>query len=104
MTNFFASRAQSQAARAKKRLADAATVKFEVGKTYYDRSACDWDTIYAFKVVARTEKQLTIEEHGETYRRGIYVYDGVEQCKPHGTYSMCSVISAGPISAGRKTP
>ena len=31
MTNFFAARAQSQAARAKKRLAGAATVKFEVG-------------------------------------------------------------------------
>lgn len=71
-----------------------ATVQFEVSKTYHDRSSCDWDTIYSFTIVARTAKQLTIEEHGKTYKRGIYVYDGVEHCKPHGTYSMCSVIRA----------
>jgi hypothetical protein len=26
--------------------------------------------------------------------RGVYVHDGVEHCKPHGTYSMCAIISA----------
>ena len=71
-----------------------ASVKFEIGKTYQDRSACDYDTIYSFTVVSRTAKQLTIEGHGKTCRRGIYVYNGVEHCKPHGTYSMCAVISA----------
>jgi ABC-type phosphonate transport system ATPase subunit len=28
-----------------------ATKRFEVGKTYYDRSSCDWDTIYSFTIV-----------------------------------------------------
>jgi hypothetical protein len=73
---------------------EVATVKFQVGKTYHDRSSCDWDTIYSFEIVARTDKTLTINERGKTYRRGIYVYEGVESCKPHGTYSMCSVITA----------
>jgi hypothetical protein len=31
---------------------------------------------------------------GWTDRRGAYVHDGVEHCEPHGTYSMCAVISA----------
>lgn len=79
---------------AAERTAAVASVKFQVGKTYHDRSSCNWDTIYSFKVVGRTAKQLTLEEHGKTYKRGIYVYDGVESCKPHGTYSMCSVIRA----------
>lgn len=69
-------------------------VRFEVGKTYYDRAMSDYDTIYAFDVIARTAKQLTIKERDKTYRRGVYVYNGVECCKPHGTYSMCSVIRA----------
>lgn len=69
-------------------------VKFEVGKVYTDRSICDYDTIYRFEVIARTAKQLTIRKRNETYRRGIYIYDGVECCKPHGTYWMCSIIRA----------
>ena len=31
---------------------------------------------------------------GRTDRRSAYVQDGVEHCKPHGTYSMCAIISA----------
>ena len=31
---------------------------------------------------------------GWTDRRGVYVHDGVQHCKPHGTYSMCAIISA----------
>jgi hypothetical protein len=75
-----------------------ATVRFEVGKTYHDRATSDWDTIYSYKIVARTEKILTIEEYGKTSKRGIYVYNGIEHCKPHGTYSMCSVIGADETS------
>jgi hypothetical protein len=68
--------------------------KFVVGKTYTTRSICDYDTIYRFEIVARTAKQMTIREHGEIKKRGIFVRDGVEYCKPHGTYSMCAIISA----------
>jgi hypothetical protein len=95
---YFEARQQHDAAKAEQaaqRKVATATKVFEVGTTYYDRAMSDWDTIYAFKIVGRTAKQLTIEERGEkTYKRGIYVYDGVECCKPHGTYSMCSVIRA----------
>jgi hypothetical protein len=35
---------------------------------------------------------------GWTDRRGVYVHDGVEHCEPHGTYSMCAIISADPQS------
>lgn len=90
-------KAKSEAA--EKRSAAVATVKFEVGKTYHDRSSCDYDTIYSFEILSRTAKQLTIKEHDNIYKRGIYVYEGVEHCKPHGTYSMCSVISANRESA-----
>ncbi len=97
VTKWFDGRRQHAADKAEnqaERKTAVATVKFEVGRTYYDRSSCDHDTIYCYKIVARTDKTLTIEEYGKTKKRGIYVYNGVEQCKPHGTYSMCSVISA----------
>ena len=29
-----------------------------------------------------------------TDRRGVHDSDGVAHCKPHGTYSMCAIISA----------
>jgi hypothetical protein len=74
--------------------------RFEIGRTYYDRSSCDWDTVYSFKIIERTEKTITIEEHGEVKKRGVYIADnGVECCKPHGTYSMCSVIRADKLTA-----
>jgi hypothetical protein len=93
----FEARQQRAAAireRRAKTKAEVATVKFQVGKTYYDRSSSNWDTIYSFEITGRSARQLTIREHGKTYKRGIYVYDGVEHCKPYGTFSMCSVISA----------
>jgi hypothetical protein len=70
------------------------TRQFKIGRTYSARSICDYDTIFRFKIVGRTAKTITIEQHGETRRRGVYLYDGVEHCKPYGTYSMCPVIDA----------
>jgi hypothetical protein len=70
------------------------THNFEVGKTYVTRSICDHDTIFSFTILARTEKTITTKVSGKIVRRGIRVYDGAEQFKPHGTYSMCAIISA----------
>lgn len=68
---------------------------FQIGKTYTTRSACDYDTIFAWTVTARTAKRLTLEDrHGRTTQRGIYIWNGIEHCKPDGTYSMCPIISA----------
>jgi hypothetical protein len=72
----------------------AKAVRFEVGKTYTCRSICDHDTIYSFTIIARTDKRITFEQHGKRTTRGVSVYDGVESCKPHGSYSMCAVIRA----------
>jgi len=68
--------------------------QFEVGKTYATRSICDSDTWFAFRVLGRTAKQVTIMVRGKTVRRGISVYQGVEQFKPFGNYSMCAIIGA----------
>ena len=67
---------------------------FQVGRTYSTRSICDHDTIFSFEVVSRTAKTVTLRQHGKIFRRGVYVYDGAEQCKPYGSYSMCAIISA----------
>lgn len=70
------------------------TTQFTVGLTYTDRSACDYDCIFSWKVIARTAKQLTLEQHGKTFKRGIYIYDGTECCRPSGSYSMAPSIRA----------
>lgn len=68
---------------------------FQIGKTYTTRSACDYDTIFAWTVTARTAKRLTLEDrHGNTEQRGIYLWNGIEHCKPAGTFSMCPIINA----------
>ena len=69
-------------------------MKFQINHTYYDRSSYDYDTIISFKILARTEKTVTVEMHGKTVKRGVYVYDGREQFRPYGTYSMCAIVSA----------
>lgn len=68
--------------------------QFEIGQTYSTRSICDHDTIFSFDILSRTAKTVVVNVHGKWVRRGITVYDGVEQFKPFGTYSMCAVISA----------
>jgi hypothetical protein len=68
--------------------------KFEVGKTYSCRSICDYDCIFSFEVIARTEKTVTIKSAGRTVRRKVRLSDGVECIDPHGRYSMSPVLFA----------
>ena len=68
--------------------------QFEVGQTYATRSICDYDCIYSFTIAARTAKTVTTTVHGKTVKRGLAVRDGVEQFKPHGSYSMAAIITA----------
>jgi hypothetical protein len=70
------------------------THSFQVGKTYFDRSICDHNCIFSFTILARTAKSVTINVRGKTARKGLTTYNGVEQFKPFGTYSMCAVVSA----------
>lgn len=77
------------------------TNTFQVGQTYVTRSVCDHDCIFSFKVVARTDKTVTLESHSRgVVRRKVRVgLDGVERCDPHGRYSMSPVLSACDLSA-----
>lgn len=71
------------------------TLKFEVGKTYSVRSICDYECIFSFEVMKRTEKMVTIRSHhrGDVARK-VRVCDGVEYLDPHGRYSMSPVLGA----------
>ena len=73
---------------------DRPVTKFQIGQTYYDRSACDHECIFTFTIISRTAKTVTFDYRGETKKRGLNVYDGIEQFKPFGTYSMCAIVSA----------
>jgi len=65
--------------------------KFEAGKTYSTRSVCDHDCIIRVTVAKRTAKTITTTE-GKTLR--IAEYNGVEQVKPWGSYSMAPIVGA----------
>lgn len=72
--------------------------KFEIGKTYFMRSACDHDCVWKYKVVSRTEKSITITDGKKTIRRliikNVSEWRGAESCFPLGTYSMAPILSA----------
>jgi hypothetical protein len=75
------------------------TSQFQIGKTYSTRSIADYDTIFSFTITGRTAKTVTTQVRGKTVRRGLFLFDGIEQFKPFGTYSMCVIISADRASA-----
>ena len=77
--------------RAGAELARTGDTHFEVGKTYWDRSACDWDCVFTMTVVRRTDKTLWTED-GKCLR--IRQNGNTETVRPFGTYSMCAVMSA----------
>lgn len=72
--------------------------KFEIGKTYYDRSICNHDCIYAFKVVGRTAKTISIEYRGQIKKCRVLAdsskENDAEVIRPLGNYSMAPIISA----------
>ncbi len=68
--------------------------KFEIGKTYSTRSVCDCECIFSFEVLKRTAKQLTLKHGNEIFKRGVYLYNSVEHCRPMGYFSMCPIIEA----------
>jgi hypothetical protein len=72
------------------------TKTFEAGKTYFTRSACDHDCIIRVSVKSRTAKTIKTAD-GKTFR--VYVYNGVEQVKPWGSYSMAPIVGADRVAA-----
>jgi hypothetical protein len=69
-------------------------MKFEAGKTYATRSICDSNSVFKITVVRRTAKTIWTE-CGKTLR--VFLYEGIEQVKPLGSYSMCPVIGADDV-------
>ena len=68
--------------------------QFQVGETYGERFICDHKQIAYFTITARTAKTVTTQVRGEQVQRRIHLYDGVEQFKPFGSYSMAMVVGA----------
>lgn len=71
--------------------------RFEVGKIYSTRSACDYDQILTWEVVSRTEKTVTLRDaHGYVNRRKVKTgHADAEWCYPRGLHSMAPAITAG---------
>lgn len=82
--------------------------RFEVGKTYQTRSICNNDCIISITVTARTDKTITVIEHGETKRLRINEksteYHKAETVYPWGHYSMAPQISADKIADPENEP
>jgi len=73
------------------------TQQFESGTTYYTRSICDHNCIFDITVLSRTAKTIKINDpHDKSSIKTLRIsdYDGVEQVKPMGNYSMCPIIGA----------
>lgn len=71
------------------------TKQFEVGKTYQARSACNYDSVWSWKVKSRTSKFIhVVDESGKDKRVGVRSYDGCEVASPLGRYSMSPTIYA----------
>lgn len=72
---------------------------FETGKTYTMRSACDHNCTWAYKVLKRTAKTITITDGKATktcrINKAATEYSGVETIYPLGQYSMAPCLRAG---------
>lgn len=72
--------------------------KFEVGKTYTMRSACDHDCVWSYIVTARTAQTVTLSDGKKTLKcrvsKKYSEYRGAETVFPLGQYSMAPILSA----------
>ena len=69
--------------------------RFEIGKTYSTRSACDHNCIFTGAVVKRTEKTVTLVVFGYgTKTCRVVGWEGAEMVYPLGRYSMAPTFRA----------
>ena len=70
--------------------------KFEIGKSYMMRSACDHECIWTYTVTHRTASTITISDGKKVKRcRIIKTYtDDAEAVLPLGRFSMAPVLRA----------
>ena len=70
---------------------DKTMTKFQAGKTYFTRSVADADCIIKITIDKRTPSTIVTTD-GK--RLKVKEWNGVEQVKPWGSYSMAPIISA----------
>lgn len=72
--------------------------KFEIGKSYSMRSACDHNCIWTYTVTNRTAQTVTISDGKEVKKCRISKkhseYRNAETIFPLGQYSMCPSLTA----------
>jgi len=76
---------------------NATTTKFETGKTFTGRASNDHNCVWSFTVTSRTEKTVTVECDGDSFRRGVFVDGGTEKFFPFGRHSQSVVVSADKV-------
>ena len=57
---------------------------FEVGKKYYDTSACDHNCVFTVEIVKRTAQTVTFRRNGKERRAKIYTDPNGEFIIPDG--------------------
>lgn len=67
---------------------------FNVGQTYSNSFTGDSELFAHFTILARTAKTVTVSVHGKIVRRGLSLWNNVEQFSPFGRYSMSMIIGA----------
>ena len=78
------------------------TRKFIVGKTYFCRSTCDYDCIFTFKVIKRTEKTVWLDSGYGIKSRRVSVYQNEETVLPQGSFSMAPCLGADDLIDAEK--
>lgn len=74
--------------------------RFEVGKVYEMRSACDYDCVWVYEVVERTASTVTLVDPVTSeikkcrIAKDISEQDGREAVRPLGRYSMSPILRA----------
>ncbi len=67
--------------------------KFEIGKEYFDTSACDHESVFTIKITKRTEKTVSFVRNGKKRRAKLFCDDRGEYIIPD-RYSMAPVFRA----------
>lgn len=72
--------------------------KFEVGKSYSTRSACDHNCVWTYTVTERTAQTITISDGKVSKKcrisKDVSEYRNAETVYPLGKYSMCPSLTA----------
>jgi hypothetical protein len=73
--------------------------KFEIGKSYEMRSACDQNCKWSYTVITRTAQTITLkDDHNKVIKcrviKGLSEIYKAEAVKPLGSYSMAPTLTA----------